>query len=65
MKKCRVCGAEIINGQNGCMMLGDICFDCHGGPPVYPSPRRIDYPEAPDYLDWIEDKCLSMGYMPE
>lgn len=65
MKTCRKCGVEIVNGQNGCQLLGDICFDCNGGHPVYPAPRKIDYPEEMDYLDWIEDQCLSMGYMPE
>ena len=65
MKTCRKCGCEIVNGQNGCQLLGDICFDCNGGYPHYPPPVRINYPESMDYLDWIEDKCLSMGYMPE
>lgn len=64
MKKCIRCGVEIVNGQNGCQLL-DVCFCCNGGHPVYPAPRKIDYPESVDYLDWIEDKCLSMGYMPE
>lgn len=64
MKKCIKCGVEIVNGQNGCQLL-DVCFCCNGGHPVYPAHRKIDYPEEMDYLDWIEDKCLSMGYMPE
>lgn len=64
MKKCIKCGVEIVNGQNGCQLL-DVCFCCNGGRPVYPAPRKIDYPESMDYLNWIEDKCLSMGYMPE
>lgn len=28
MKICRQCGVEIINGENGCAMAGDICFTC-------------------------------------
>lgn len=64
MKTCRVCGSEIVDGVNGCQLMGDICFDC-GGRPVYPAPRRVDYPEEIEYLDWLEDRCLSMGYMPE
>ena len=27
MKYCTICGKEIINGFNGCMMY-DTCFDC-------------------------------------
>lgn len=65
MKICRKCGAEIIDGMNGCQLTGDICFNCRGGRPVYPAPRQVDYPETMEYLEWIEDQCLSMGYMPE
>lgn len=28
MKICKQCGAEIINGVNGCVMAGDVCFSC-------------------------------------
>jgi hypothetical protein len=37
MKICKQCGNEITNGINGCMLMGDICFDC-GGKPQYISP---------------------------
>ena len=35
MKTCDKCGIEITNGKNGCMLLGNICFDCNGGLPIY------------------------------
>lgn len=28
MKICRICGAEIVNGVNGCTMAGNVCFNC-------------------------------------
>lgn len=28
MKRCRYCNCEIINGENGCTMAGDVCFSC-------------------------------------
>lgn len=28
MKRCRYCNCEIINGENGCMLAGDVCFSC-------------------------------------
>ena len=44
MKHCRKCGCEIVNGMNGCQLLGDICFDCNGGRPKYPDPIVIAGP---------------------
>ena len=58
MKKCAKCGCEIVNGVNGCQLM-DICFNCHGGYPKYPSPT-----EANDYVtnwketDALEDMCV-------
>lgn len=28
MKKCKCCGVEIVNGENGCAMAGNVCFQC-------------------------------------
>lgn len=28
VKRCRLCGDEIVNGVNGCSLAGDICFSC-------------------------------------
>ena len=33
-KRCRICGDEITNGNNGCAAL-EICFNCNGGTPKY------------------------------
>ena len=63
-KKCCKCGCEIVYGVNGCMIMDD-CFTCHGGYPKYPEPVRICYPESIEYLDYTEDRCLSMGCMPD
>ena len=40
MKKCKICGAEIVNGVNGCMMY-NTCTDCE---PIhyYAKPRKAD-----------------------
>ena len=44
MKKCKICGAEIIYGVNGCTMY-DTCTDCE---PVhyYAKPRKADERET-------------------
>lgn len=58
MKKCIICGKEIINGVNGCMLLDD-CFDCHGGYPKYaPATARetVDYDD--DRLNYLEAMCV-------
>lgn len=47
MKKCVKCNCEIVNGENGCMML-DVCYKCNGGFPVYKYiPREL--PDNNDY----------------
>ena len=28
MKICEICGAEIIDGVNGCTFAGSVCFSC-------------------------------------
>jgi len=64
MKRCEKCGCEIVLGVNGCTLL-PVCFDCNGGHPEYPAPVRINYPDSMDYLDYIENLCLSMGETPD
>lgn len=61
MKICEKCGVEIINGVNGCMMMGNICDKCGDWPNYGPSgvaaPRR--YTDIPDdYLNYIESCFL-------
>ena len=48
MKKCRCCGVEIVNGENGCMMAGDVCFDCKPwNMSMIPARRRTE-----NGIDW-------------
>lgn len=49
MKKCIICGNEIINGVNGCAMYGE-CTDCR---PIryYALPKRLD--DQGDYEEAI------------
>ena len=61
MKKCRVCGVEIINGKNGCQITGDICFDCRGGPPDYSNLPKVESVSTWEEADYWESMCLSMG----
>ena len=42
MKKCRICGTEIVNGVNGCAMY-DTCTKCK--PIYYPPTIRFTKPE--------------------
>ena len=60
MKVCRVCGVEIINGQNGCQIMGDICFDC-GGRPDYSKLPKLEPVSTVEEADFWEAMCLSMG----
>ena len=64
MKRCVKCGCDIVNGVNGCGLMDD-CFSCHGGFPVYPAPVVVAAHDSPDYLDYAENRCLSMGEMPD
>lgn len=59
MKKCSVCGCEIINGVNGCTMMSD-CFSCHVGYPKYPAPVHVNPFSllSVEDLDKLEDRCL-------
>lgn len=63
MKVCDKCGIEIINGVNGCMLTGNVCFTCRGG-----APRYYDKLAAPTYtdemIDALESRCLDMGESP-
>ena len=52
MKTCQKCGIEIINGKNGCMFLGNICFDCNGGLPNYPKSATM-FQDNNDYESLI------------
>ena len=58
MKRCVKCGAEIVNGENGCMLI-DECFTCHGGYPKYApaTGRNWNYGSWND-LDALEDRCV-------
>ena len=62
MKICRNCGVEIINGQNGCQLMGDICFTC-GGAPNYNNcpPRRLYNEMTWDEVDALENLCIDDG----
>jgi len=60
MKVCRVCGVEIVNGQNGCQIMGDICFDC-GGRPDYSKLPKLEPVSTVEEADFWEAMCLSMG----
>ena len=60
MKKCIKCGAEIVNGVNGCTLMQD-CFSCHGGFPLYPAPIVRELSDDLDYIDYAEGRCLDMG----
>ena len=58
MKTCVICGMEIINGVNGCMIMNE-CFDCHGGYPKYPAPRQMIETISWSELDALEDRCVN------
>ena len=49
MKICRECGKIIINGINGCMLAGDICFDC--------KPERFDLAPARQAEPTFDEMC--------
>ena len=54
VKRCRRCGAEIVNGVNGCSLAGDVCFSCR---PWNMRPVPVKRPEpSGDY----ESKILMM-----
>ncbi len=59
MKKCSICGTEIINGVNGCMMY-DTCNTCK--PIVYYPTIRIkptitNYPSYEE-MNTLESRCI-------
>ena len=60
MKTCKKCGKEIINGVNGCMLAGDICFDCQPWD-MKPtkSPRAVVY--TYEELCSLESLCIDDG----
>ena len=61
MKMCRKCGTEIINGTNGCMLLGDICNTCYnGGKPIrYAPPKsRINEYYSNNEESYFEGECI-------
>lgn len=60
MKTCKKCGKEIINGVNGCMLAGDICFDCQPWD-MKPakSPRAVVY--TYEELCSLENLCIDDG----
>ena len=63
MKICRQCGCEIINGENGCQFMGDICFDCGGRPNYNRNPPMRQCDEMTwDEVDTLEGMCLSINY---
>lgn len=62
MKVCRVCGVEIINGENGCQLMGDICYKCGGQPDYSHCPPRKLYDELTwDEVDHLEAMCLNIN----
>lgn len=59
MKICKICGAEIVRGVNGCDWY-DECFSCR--PIHYPAkPREVDPYASFEALDYLENRCLDMG----
>ena len=40
MKRCKLCGVEIVPGENGCTMY-DTCFTCK--PIHYPKPQKRNW----------------------
>jgi hypothetical protein len=49
-KMCRECGAEIVNGVNGCMLKGNICNACNPGLYYLAPPRQgVSYSESDGY----------------
>lgn len=57
MKKCRYCGREIINGENGCMLAGDVCFSCKPWNMKTVPAARAGYDDAA--ADYWEGQILS------
>ena len=64
MKICKLCGVEIINGENGCTMAGDICFKCKPWKmdKIVPATLWISPDEVYERLNYAEGRCLDMGY---
>jgi len=60
MKICEVCGAEIINGENGCTMAGNICFKCKPWK-MKTVPAHNWWGDSVENLDALESRCLDMG----
>lgn len=59
-KRCRICGTEIKNGENGCAVM-DICFTCNGGAPQYNTPCRPHYTNTAEELDILEARATSIN----
>lgn len=58
-KICRICGAVIINGENGAAMLEN-CFNCTP-PPRYPKPSsRTTY--SAEESDILEARATSINF---
>ena len=59
-KVCKICGVEIINGENGCAMAGDVCFSCKPVRFDLAPPTRNDFGGMSwDAMDFLEGRCLS------
>lgn len=58
MKVCKVCGCKIFNGVNGCVLSGNICFECN---PVTYTNKPISLfgmVISDDDLDALENRCV-------
>ena len=61
MKICEICGDEIINGENGCMMAGNICFKCKPWKMKLVPARNWWSNCDEEKMDALENRCLDMG----
>ena len=59
MKICRECGTEIVDGENGCTMAGDVCFKCKPWNMKFVPATNWGYPTEED-IDTLESRCLDM-----
>lgn len=53
MKFCKICGAEIVNGANGCAMAGNVCFSCKPWNMNRIAPARRTFEWVTDYENAI------------
>lgn len=59
MKICSHCGKEIINGVNGCMFMGNTCFDCGGQPQYYTPSIKFGGDVTQDEMNYSESLCMN------